>query len=205
MNEQSAEVDSTSHAHATAGTSAGHQRKRKRRDWEDPAWRGWILRDLRSVRLGVRSSLRAGGGRVGDLHRRFQGTESIGQALRGIDCHYLFPVPNSSASDPDVHGRSRARRRRGLIRDMLRSYIECSLRWLQTDCLRLSAALPARSLHQLASRAATEACCTSHLDFSGDKRGRLREIFANIVSCIPPSQIFWFSTIQCRTCAMELR
>ena len=87
-------------------------------------------------------------------------------------------------------GRSRARRRRGFILDMLRSYIQCSLRWLQTGCLRLSEAPPGRSPRQLASRAATEACCTSPLDFSGDKHGRWREIFANIVNCIPPSLNF---------------
>ena len=69
---------------------------------------------------------------------------------------------------------------------MLRSYIECSLRWLQTGCLRLSEALPGRSLRQLASRAAKEACCTSPLDFSGDKRGRLREVLENIVDRFPP-------------------
>ena len=37
-----------------------------------------------------------------------------------------------------------------------------------------------------------------------DKRGRLREVLANIVNCVPPSQKIWFFTIQCRTCAMEL-
>ena len=62
-----------------------------------------------------------------------------------------------------------------------------------------------RSRRQLAARAAKEACCTSPLDFSRDKRGRLREVVASIVSRIPPSQIFWFSSVQCRTCAMELR
>ena len=100
-------------------------------------------------------------------------------------------------------GRSRARRRRGLIRDMLRSYIECSLRWLQTSCLRLSEAPIGRSLRQLVSRAAKEACCTSPLEFSGDKRGCLREVLANIVSRIPPSVNI--GLIQCQACAMELR
>ena len=84
-------------------------------------------------------------------------------------------------------GRSRARRRRDMIRDTLRSYIECSLRWLQTGCLRLSEALSGRSLRQLASRAANEARCTSPPDFSGDKHGRARELLANTVSCVPPS------------------
>ena len=53
---------------------------------------------------------------------------------------------------------------------MLRGYIECSLRWLQTGCLRWSGPLPGRSLRQPASRAATDACCTSPLDFSGQAR-----------------------------------
>ena len=87
---------------------------------------------------------------------------------------------------PMSDGRSRARRRRGLIRDMLRGYIECSLRRLQTGCLRLSEAPVGRSLRQLASRAAKEACCASPLEFSGDKRGSLREILANIVNRVPP-------------------
>ena len=68
---------------------------------------------------------------------------------------------------------------------MLRGSIECSLRWLQTGCLRLSEAPIGRSPRQLASRAAKEACCTSTLEFSGDKRGRLREVLANIVRRIP--------------------
>ena len=55
----------------------------------------------------------------------------------------------------------------------------------RTVCLYLSEAPIRRSLRQLAARVAKEACCTSPLDFSGDKRGRLREIFANIVNCIP--------------------
>ena len=55
---------------------------------------------------------------------------------------------------PMPDGRSRARRRRGLILDTLRGYIECSLRWLQTGCLRLSEAPFGRSPRQLASRAA---------------------------------------------------
>ena len=88
---------------------------------------------------------------------------------------------------PMPDGRSRARRRRGLIRDMLRSYIEFSLRWRQTGCLRLSEAPIGRSLRQLASRAVKEACGTSPLNFSGDERGRLREILANIVNRIPPT------------------
>ena len=45
-------------------------------------------------------------------------------------------------------------------------------------------------LRQLASRAAEEACCTSPLEFSRDKRGRLRELLANIVNRIPPSLDF---------------
>ena len=36
---------------------------------------------------------------------------------------------------PMSDGWSRARRRRDLIRDMLRGYIECSLRWMQTGCV----------------------------------------------------------------------
>ena len=40
------------------------------------------------------------------------------------------------------------------------------------------------------SRAAIEACCTSLPGFSRDKRGRLQEIFANIVNCIPLFQNF---------------
>ena len=60
-NDKSAEVDSVSHAHATAGVSARQPGKGKRRDGEDPAWGGWILRDLRSVWLGFRSSLGAVG------------------------------------------------------------------------------------------------------------------------------------------------
>ena len=67
--------------------------------------------------------------------------------------------------------------------------IECSLRWLQTGCLRLSEAPAGRSLRQLASRAAQEACCTSSLEFSGDKRG-LREVLANIVNRTPSSLNF---------------
>ena len=98
-----------------------------------------------------------------------------------------------------------ARRRRGLIRDMLRGYVDCSLRWLQTGCLRLSAAPARRSLRQLATRAATEACCTRSLIFSGDKRGRLREILANIVNCIPLFQNFGSLQFSARTCAVELR
>ena len=47
-----------------------------------------------------------------------------------------------------------------------------------------------RSLRQLASRAAKEACCTSPLEFSGDKRGRLREVFADFVNRVPPSLNF---------------
>ena len=91
---------------------------------------------------------------------------------------------------PTSDGRSRARRRRGLIRDMLRGHIECSLRWLQTGCPRLWEAPIGRSLRQLASRAAKEACCTSPLEFSGDKRGRLREVLANIVNRLPLSVNF---------------
>ena len=82
---------------------------------------------------------------------------------------------------PTADGRSRARRRRGLIRDMLRSYIECSLRWMQTGCLRLAEEPVGRSLRQLASRAAMETCCTSPLASFGDKRGRVKGILANIV------------------------
>ena len=81
-------------------------------------------------------------------------------------------------------GRSRARRPRVLIRGLLRSYIECSLRWLQTGCLHLSGASIGRSQRQIASRAAKEACCTSPLEFAGDKRGRLREVLAYIVNRI---------------------
>ena len=84
-------------------------------------------------------------------------------------------------------GRSWARRRRRMIRDMLRCCIECSLRWLQTGCLRLSEAPIGRILRQLAAQAAKEACCTSPLEFSGDKRGFLREVLANIVNRVPPS------------------
>ena len=91
---------------------------------------------------------------------------------------------------PMSDGRSRARRRRGLIRDMLRSCIECSLRWLQSGGLRLFEAPSGRRLRQLASRAAQEACCTSPLEFSGDKRGRLREVLTNIVNRVPPSLDF---------------
>ena len=88
---------------------------------------------------------------------------------------------------PTSGGRARARRRRGLIRVLVRSYIESSLRWLQTGCLRLSETPVGRSVRLLASRAANEACRTASLDFSGDKRGRLREVLASIVNCIPPS------------------
>ena len=84
-------------------------------------------------------------------------------------------------------GRARARRRRGVIRVLVRSYIEISLRWLQTGCLRLSETPVGRSMRLLASRAANEACCTAPLDFSGDKRGRLREVLASIVNRSPPS------------------
>ena len=91
---------------------------------------------------------------------------------------------------PTSGGRARARRRRGLIRVLVRSYIESSLRWLQTGCLRLSETPPGRSMRLLASRAANEACCTAPLDFSGDKRGRLREVFVSIVHRIPPSPTF---------------
>ena len=88
---------------------------------------------------------------------------------------------------PTSGGRARARRRRGLIRVLVRSYIESSLRWLQTGCLRLSETPVGRSVRLLASRAANEACRAAPLDFSGDKRGRLREVLASIVNCIPPS------------------
>ena len=43
-------------------------------------------------------------------------------------------------------GRARARRRRGVIRVLVRSYIEISLRWLQTGCLRLSETPVGRSM-----------------------------------------------------------
>ena len=49
---------------------------------------------------------------------------------------------------------ARARRRPGLIRVLVRSNIESSLRWLQTGCLRLSETPVGRSLRLLASRAA---------------------------------------------------
>ena len=65
--------------------------------------------------------------------------------------------------------------------------LKASLRWLQTGCLRLSETPVGRSVRLLASRAANEACCAAPLDFSGDKRGRLREVLASIVNCIPPS------------------
>ena len=86
---------------------------------------------------------------------------------------------------PTVDGRSRARHRRALIRDLVRTYIERSLQWLRTGCLRPSEAPVGRSVRQLASRAAHEACCTSPLAFAGDKRGRMREILAGIIHRIP--------------------
>ena len=43
---------------------------------------------------------------------------------------------------------------------------------------------------QLASRAAKEACCASLLEFSQNKRSRLRDVLANIVHRIPPSLNF---------------
>ena len=117
----------------------------------------------------------------------------------------IFSQFQSLQRIPMSDGRSRDRRRRGLIRDMLRSCIECSLRWLQTGCLRLSEARLGRSLRQLASRAAKEACCTSPLDFvrgqaralAGDTREH-REMHSTFFK-------FWFFTIQCRALAMELR
>ena len=88
---------------------------------------------------------------------------------------------------PTSDGRLWARRRRGLIRDMLRTCIECSLRWLQTGCLRLSGAPIGRSLRQVASRAAKEACCTSGvLETSAAVCGRYLRAFYRI----PPSQDF---------------
>ena len=65
-----------------------------------------------------------------------------------------------------------------LIRDQVRS-----VQWLRT--LRPSEAPVGRSVRQLASRAALDACCTSPLAFAGDKRGRMREVFAGIVNRIP--------------------
>ena len=104
MNEKSAEVDSASHAPSSAGVSAGQQGKGKRRDGEDPAWGGWVLRDLPSVWLGFRSSLGAVGVTCSSASSLslFQGTGSTGQTLRRIDFVCLFQVPVSSASDPDV-------------------------------------------------------------------------------------------------------
>ena len=86
---------------------------------------------------------------------------------------------------PTVDGRSRARHRRALIRDLVRIYIESSLQWLRTGCLRPSEAPVGRSVRQLASRAALEACRTSPLAFAGDRRGRMREILAGIIHRIP--------------------
>ena len=115
-----------------------------------------------------------------------QGPEPIRQALCR-DRQHFSQLQSRQRRIPTSDGRSRARRRRGLIRDMLRRCIECSHRWMQTGCLRLSEASLGRSLRQLASRAAKGACCTSLLEFSGDKRGRLRELLANIVNRIPLS------------------
>ena len=68
-----------------------------------------------------------------------------------------------------------------MVRDLVRTYIESSLQWLRTGCLRPSEAPVGRSVRQLASRAAHEACCTSPLAFAGDKRGRMREILVGII------------------------
>ena len=86
---------------------------------------------------------------------------------------------------PTVDGGSRARHRRALIRDLVRTCIESLLQWLRTGCLRPSEAPVGRSVRQLASRAALDACRTSPLAFAGDKRGRMREILAGIIYRIP--------------------
>ena len=78
---------------------------------------------------------------------------------------------------PTVDGRSRARRRRALIRDLVRTYIQSSLQWVRTGCLRPS--------EELATRAALDACRTSSLAFVGDKRGRMREVLAGITNRTP--------------------
>ena len=59
---------------------------------------------------------------------------------------------------PTVDGRSRARHRRALIRNLVRTYIESSLLWLRIGCLRPSETPVRRSVRQLASRAALHLC-----------------------------------------------
>ena len=71
--------------------------------------------------------------------------------------------------------RSHARCRRGLIRDKLRSCVECSLRWLQTG-LRLSAAPP--GVYAIASRKRSVLHVNSGV------------LFAIIVNRVPPSLDF---------------
>ena len=90
-NEKSAEVDSANHALGTAGVS-GRPAMEDAETGKTPLGRGWILRDFQSwgcfVTCSTESSL--------------SGNGAIGEALRRTDCHFLFPVPFSTASDPDV-------------------------------------------------------------------------------------------------------
>ena len=165
-----------------AGKAATHQIANGLcRGGEYPVWRVWILREQQNV-------FQWGG--WADLFKRIVSLKDRSQLakLAAESITYTFSqLQSRQRRIPMPDGRSRARRRRGLIHDMLRSCIDCSLRWLQTGCLRLSEALPGRSLRQLVSRSVKEACCTSPLNFPGDERGRLREILANIVNGISPT------------------
>ena len=103
----------------------------------------------------------------------------------------FFQLQSRQRRIPTADGRSRVRRRRGLIRDMLRSYIECSLGWMQTGCLRLAEEPIGRCLRQLASRAAMEDVLhVASCFFLETSAAVLREILANIVDRIPPSLNF---------------
>ena len=144
--------------------SASQQGKGKH-NGEDPAWSGWVLQ---SVWLGFRSSLGAVGTTCLTASSLSQGTvsESIGQALRRIDCNYLFPHPISLASDPDA----------------LWS-VTCSASprldpWHVTKLHRAQSSILADSSH----RGSQLKRAVRRLSIFGeDKRDRLQEIFANIV------------------------
>ena len=87
-----------------------------------------------------------------------QGSRKFATFLSKAIVNVLSQWQSRQRRVPIVDGRSRARHRRALIRDLVRTCIESSLQWLRTGCLRPSEAPVRRSVRQLASRAALDAC-----------------------------------------------
>ena len=140
---------------------------------------------LQGLMPAVPSRVGGGWGAIFNTIVRLQGKTQFATFLSQSIVNVYSQWQSRQRRIPTVDGRSRARHRRALIRDLLRTYIVSSLQWLRTGCSRPSEAPAGRRVRQLASRAALDACRTSPLAFAGDKRGRLREVLAGTIHRIP--------------------